>query len=66
MQDEKEHRNNFINPLYNKKVNDYNDDIEICIEKTNDKNVNKKSNFKSNQTFDIEYFMWHVSKQKCV
>jgi hypothetical protein len=39
-QDEKKHIDNFINPLYNKNVNDYNDDIEICIEKTNDNNVN--------------------------
>jgi hypothetical protein len=65
-QDEKEHINNFINPLYNKDINDYNDDIEICIEKTNDNNVNKKPNFKSNLRLDIEYFMCNVSKQKCV
>jgi hypothetical protein len=45
-QEEKEHINNFINPLYNKNVNDYNDDIGMCIEKTSDNNVNKKSNFK--------------------
>jgi hypothetical protein len=45
-QDEKEHIDNFINPLYNKDVNDYNGDIEICIKKTNDNDVNKKSNFK--------------------
>jgi hypothetical protein len=42
---EKEHINNFINPLCNKSVNDYNDDIEICIKKTNDDNVNKKFKF---------------------
>jgi hypothetical protein len=56
---EKEHIDNFI-----KSVNDYHDDIEICMKKTNDDNVNKKSNFKSNLTLDIEYFMCHVSKQK--
>jgi hypothetical protein len=54
---EKEHTNNFINALYNKSVNDYNDDIEICIMKTNDDNANKKSNFKSNLTLDIEYYV---------
>jgi hypothetical protein len=61
---EKEHIDNFINPLHNKNVNDYNDDIEICIMKTNDGNANKKLNFKSNLTLDIEYSMCHVSKQK--
>ncbi len=60
----KKHINNFINPLYNKSVNDYNDDTEICIKKINDDNVNKKSNFKSNLTLDIEYFMCHVNKLK--
>jgi hypothetical protein len=47
---EKEHIDNFINPLYNKSVNAYDDDIEICIKKTNDDNVNffQKFKFKSN------------------
>jgi len=44
-QDEKEYIDNFMNPFYNKSVNDYDDDIEIHIEKTNDDNVNKKINF---------------------
>jgi hypothetical protein len=40
-QDEKEYIDNFINPFYNRSVNDYDDDIEIHIEKTNHDNVNK-------------------------
>jgi hypothetical protein len=39
---EKKQIENFINPLYNKSVYDYDDDIEISIKKTNDENVNKK------------------------
>jgi hypothetical protein len=31
-----------INPLYNKSVNDYDDNFEICIKAFNDDNVNRK------------------------
>jgi hypothetical protein len=57
---------NSINPFYNKNVNDYDDDIEIHIEKTNNENVNKNSFFKSNLTLDTKFFMCHVSKHKYV
>jgi hypothetical protein len=55
-----------LNPLYNKSVNDYDDNFEICIEAFNDENLNRKSNFASNLILEIVCFMCHTSKQKYV
>jgi hypothetical protein len=52
--------------LYNKSVNDYDDNFEICIEAFNDDNVNRKSKFASNLILETKCLMCHTSKQKNV
>ncbi len=34
---------NLIDPFYNKSVDDYDDNFEICVKTSNDANVNEKS-----------------------
>ncbi len=55
-----------INPLYNKHVNDYDDNFEICIEAFNDDNLNRKSKFASNLILETIFLMCHTNKQKYV
>ncbi len=55
-----------INLLYNKSVNDYYDNFEICIEAFNDDNLNGKSKFASNLILETICLMCHSSKQKYV
>jgi hypothetical protein len=65
-QDKNKNIDNFVDPLYNKNASDYDDDFEICINTSNENNLNKELHFKSNQTFSTEYLMSHTSKQKYV
>jgi len=37
---EKDYNDNLIDPLYNKNAYDYDDNFEICIEVSNDFNIN--------------------------
>lgn len=53
-----------IDPLYHKNAYDYDENFEICIEASNDVNINKKSKLTSNLILDIEYHMCHSSEWK--
>jgi hypothetical protein len=55
-----------INLLYNKNVNNYDDNFEISIEAFNDDNLNRKSKFASNLIPETICLMCHTSKQKYV